>query len=79
MMAKQLELYPNILTVNLYDTDGRMCVKTSIDVTMTLDPCPSCPFRDFCDEDSCAQKLYDVDVPEQDYTPWEDWLSDPLY
>lgn len=68
-----------ILTVNLYDTDGRVCARSTIDVTMTLDPCRSCPFRDICSEDSCGQKLYDVDVQEQEYEPFEEWLSAPLY
>lgn len=69
----------NLMTVNLYDIDGRVCARSTIDVTMTLDPCRSCPLRDICTEESCGQKLYDVDVPEQEYAPFEDWLDAPLY
>lgn len=68
-----------IMTVNLYDTDGRVCAWETIDVTMTLDPCRSCPFREFCDEEECGQKLYNIDAPTKDYTPFDEWLSDPLY
>lgn len=68
-----------IMTVNLYDTDGHVYGHSEIDVTMTLDPCRSCPFREFCDEEECGQKLYDIDAPMKDYTPFDEWLSDPLY
>lgn len=68
-----------IMTVNLYDTDGRVCAQETIDVTMTLDPCRSCPLREICAEDECGQKLYDIDTPEEDLTPFEDWLSGTLY
>ena len=65
--------------VNLYDADGRVCARATIDTTMTLDPCRSCPLRELCEPDNCAMKLYDVDVPEQDYTPFADWVDAPLF
>lgn len=68
-----------IMTVNLYDSDGRVCVRETIDVTMTLDPCLSCPLRDICTEDSCGQHLDEVDQLEQEYIPFADWLDAPLY
>lgn len=68
-----------LISVNLYDTDGRVCARETIDVTMTLDPCRSCPLREVCCEDECGQKLYDIDTPEEDLTPFKDWLSDTLY
>lgn len=71
--------YKNMVPVNLYDADGRVCARATIDTTMTLDPCRSCPLRELCEPDNCGQKLYDVDVPEQEYTPFEDWVDAPLY
>ena len=68
-----------LMAVNLYDADGRVCARETIDVTMTLDPCRSCPLREICAEDECGQKLYDIDTPEEDLTLFEDWLSDSLY
>lgn len=65
--------------VNLYDADGRVCARATIDTTMTLDPCRSCPLRELCEPDNCGMKLYDVDVPEQDYMPFADWVDAPLF
>lgn len=69
----------HMASVNLYDADGRMCACATIDTTMTLDPCRSCPLRELCEPDNCGMKLYDVDVPEQEYSPFADWVNAPLF
>lgn len=69
----------NMAPVNLYDVDGRVCARATIDTTMTLDPCRSCPLRELCEPDNCGMKLYDVDVPEQEYTPFANWVDAPLF
>lgn len=69
----------HMASVNLYDADGRVCARAIIDTTLTLDPCRSCPLRELCDRDNCGMKLYDVDVPEQEYMPFEDWVDAPPF
>lgn len=65
--------------VNLYDAEGRVCARATIDSTMTLDPCRSCPLRELCDDSGCGQKLYAVDVPEPEDITFDDWLDALLY
>lgn len=65
--------------VNLYDADGRVCARAIIETTLTLDPCRSCPLRELCDPDNCGMKLYDVDVPELEYMPFNDWVDALLF
>lgn len=64
--------------INLHDTDGNVCARVTIDSTLTLDPCRSCPLHAVCSSDECGMKLYEVDDAEENYYPFTDWLSDPL-
>lgn len=90
MTAIQLELFPqetmmvsapvtglHPASINLHDTDGRVCARVTIDCTMTLDPCRSCPLHELCCVDDCGQKLYDLYDDTMNYFPFEDWLNDP--
>lgn len=90
MTAIQLELFPqetmmpaapatglHPASINLHDTDGLVCARVTIDSTLTLDPCRSCPLNELCGADDCGQKLYDLDDDTMNYYPFEDWLNDP--
>lgn len=55
-----------------------ICPRDTINSTLTLDPCKGCPLRGLCPSDDCGMKLYELDDEEQNYTPFEDWLSEPL-
>lgn len=60
----------------LFDKD--ICPRGTISSTLTLDPCKGCPLKGLCPSDDCGMKLYDVDEPEENYTPFTDWLQDTL-
>lgn len=60
----------------LFDKD--ICPRGTISSTLTLDPCKGCPLKGLCPSDDCGMKLYDVDEPEENYTPFTDWLHDTL-
>lgn len=55
-----------------------ICPRGTISSTLTLDPCRGCPLRGLCPSDDCAMHLYELDDQEENYTPFEDWLSEPL-
>lgn len=55
-----------------------ICPRGTISSTLTLDPCKGCPLRGLCPSDDCGMKLYELDDEEVNYTPFEDWLSEPL-
>lgn len=39
-----------------------------------LNPCVNCELADFCGHDDCAMHLFPLDVPEQEYGDWEDFV-----
>lgn len=55
-----------------------ICPRGTINSTLTLDPCKGCPLQGICPSDDCGMKLYELDDEEEYYTPFEDWLSEPL-
>lgn len=55
-----------------------ICPRGTISSTLNLDPCRGCPLRGLCPSDDCGMKLYELDDEEENYTPFEDWLSEPL-
>lgn len=55
-----------------------ICPRGTISSTLTLDPCRGCPLRGLCPSDDCGMKLYELEDEEVNYTPFEDWLSEPL-
>lgn len=57
---------------------SEICPRETINTTMTLDPCPSCPLREVCGDD-CGMKLYDIDSDGQEDLSFTEWLSEPLY
>ena len=61
---------------SLFDKD--ICPRGTISSTLTLDPCKGCPLKGLCPSDDCGMKLYDVDEPEENYTPFTDWLQETL-
>lgn len=50
----------------------------TINSTLTLDPCKECPLKGICPSDDCGMHLYELDEPEENYTPFSDWLYDTL-
>lgn len=64
----------DVRTSSVSDT----CPSGIIDTTLTLDPCRGCPLLGLCPSDDCAMHLYELDDEEENYTPFEDWLSEPL-
>lgn len=92
MTAIQLDLFPQEAMmaaapatglhpafINLHDIDGRVCARVTIDSTLTLDPCRSCPLHELCGADDCGQKLYEIDDDTPNYASFEEWASDPLW
>lgn len=67
----------HLTEIPLHDTDGNVCARVTIDSTLTLDPCRSCPLHEVCASDGCGQKLYEIDDAEENYYPFTEWLSDP--
>lgn len=59
-------------------SDKDICPRGTISSTLTLDPCKGCPLAGLCSSDDCGMHLYELDEKEQNYTPFEDWLSEPL-
>ena len=59
-------------------SDNDICPRGTISSTLPLDPCKGCPLRGLCPSDDCGMKLYDIDDSEENYMPFEDWLSEPL-
>ena len=59
-------------------SDKDICPRGTISSTLTLDPCKGCPLKGLCPSDDCGMKLYDVDEPEENYTPFTDWLQETL-
>lgn len=59
-------------------SESDICPRSTINSTLTLDPCKGCPLRGLCSSDDCAMHLYELDEEEENYTPFEDWLSEPL-
>ena len=59
-------------------SDNDICPRGTINSTLNLDPCKGCPLRGLCPSDDCGMKLYDIDEPEENYTPFTDWLQDTL-
>lgn len=59
-------------------SESDICPRSTINSTLTLDPCKGCPLRGLCPSDDCAMHLYELDDEEENYTPFEDWLSEPL-
>lgn len=55
-----------------------ICPRDTISSTLTLDPCKGCPLQGICPSDDCGMKLYELDDEEQNYTPFDDWLSETL-
>lgn len=89
MQAIQLDLFTGALVLSTNPVirekeDVRtssvsdICPRGTISSTLTLDPCRRCPEWGLCSSDDCGMKLYELDDKEENYTPFEDWLSEPL-
>lgn len=80
-MAIQVNLWDGQAAAPSAQTEINLgvCPRNEVNSTMNLDPCKGCPLKGICADDDCGMKLYDIDVPEQEYYPFEEWLSDPLY
>lgn len=89
MQAIQLDLFTGALVLSTNPVirekeDVRtssvsdICPRGTISSTLTLDPCKWCPEWGLCPSDDCGMKLYELDDEEENYTPFEDWLSEPL-
>ena len=59
-------------------SDNDICPRGTISSTLPLDPCKGCPLSGLCPSDDCGMKLYDIDEQEENYMPFEEWLSEPL-
>lgn len=59
-------------------SDNDICPRGTINSTLIQDPCKGCPLRGLCPSDDCGMHLYDLDDQEENYMPFEDWLSEPL-
>lgn len=53
-----------------------ICPRGTINSTLSLDPCKGCPLRGLCPSDDCGMHLFELDDKEENYTPFEDWLTE---
>lgn len=89
MQANQLDIFTGALVQSVSPVmQGKKDVSTSsvndicprgtISSTLSLDPCKGCPLRGLCPSDDCGMHLFELDDEEENYTSFEDWLTETL-